>query len=185
MCLSEVVANVSKVDPHRYLTLIGDDSARLSAVARGHLDDRVPSCPDWTVRDLVDHVGRVYHHKIESMRQQREPDPWPPPPHGGDPITWLVEATTELLAELAERGPDAPSHTWHEPDQTVGFWFRRMAQETAVHRVDAQLAAGAHTPVDAELAHDRARDRRSGRRRAAVPPAGAGHGMTGCSAVEG
>jgi hypothetical protein len=27
------------------------------------------------------------------------------------------------------------------PDQTVGFWIRRMAQETVVHRVDAELAA--------------------------------------------
>ena len=40
------------------------------------------------------------------------------------------------------------------PDQTVGFWARRMAHETAVHRVDAELAHGASTPVDAALATD-------------------------------
>lgn len=136
------------------LTLIRSDAATLVAAARGHLTDSVPSCPGWTVADLVDHVGHVYRHKVECIRQQRAPEPWPPPPHDEDPIDWLEAATAEVLAEFAERGPDAPSYTWHDPDQTVGFWFRRMAQETAVHRVDAELAVGQSTPVDRELALD-------------------------------
>src|SRR5262249_56595265 len=32
------------------------------------------------------------------------------------------------------------------------FWHRRAAQETAVHRFDAQFAAGDAKPIDAELA---------------------------------
>jgi hypothetical protein len=40
------------------------------------------------------------------------------------------------------------------PDQTVGFWARRMALETVVHRVDAEQARGAVAPVDAALATD-------------------------------
>ncbi len=138
----------------RYLTLIRADAALLTAAAAGHLDDPVPSCPGWTVADLVDHVGHVYHHKIACMRQQREPEPWPPDPPAGDPVQWLDDSTVELLAELGDRGPAAPSYTWHEPDQTVGFWYRRMAQETAVHRVDAQQARGGTDPVDSELALD-------------------------------
>lgn len=138
----------------RYLTLIRADAATLTAAARDRLADPVPSCPGWTVADLVDHVGHVYLHKIESIRQQRAPEPWPPPPHGGDPIEWLEEATREMLTEFADRGPDAPSYTWHAPDQTVGFWYRRMAQETAVHRVDAELSGGTASPVDSELALD-------------------------------
>ena len=31
----------------------------------------------------------------------------------------------------------------YEPDQSVGFWMRRMAQETVIHRIDAELAVGA------------------------------------------
>ena len=50
--------------------------------------------------------------------------------------------------------PDTTVWTWHPADQTVGFWQRRMAHETAVHRVDAQLAHGKADPVDAELAVD-------------------------------
>ncbi|MDQ3463582.1 MAG: maleylpyruvate isomerase family mycothiol-dependent enzyme [Actinomycetota bacterium] len=137
-----------------YLSLIRTDAAALATAARGRLADPVPSCPGWTVADLVDHVGHVYLHKIECIRQQRDPEPWPPPPHDKDPIDRLEAATQEMLAELAERGPDAPSYTWHEPDQTVGFWYRRMAQETAVHRADAELAVGAAGPVDSDLALD-------------------------------
>jgi uncharacterized protein (TIGR03083 family) len=47
-----------------------------------------------------------------------------------------------------------PSATWWPPDQTVGFWARRMAHETAIHRIDAELAAGTATPIDADLATD-------------------------------
>ena len=38
--------------------------------------------------------------------------------------------------------------------QTSGFWARRMAVETAVHRYDAQLAAGDPQPVERMLAAD-------------------------------
>jgi hypothetical protein len=40
------------------------------------------------------------------------------------------------------------------PDQTVGFWARRMALKTVVHRVDAEQARGAVAPVDAALGTD-------------------------------
>jgi uncharacterized protein (TIGR03083 family) len=53
-----------------------------------------------------------------------------------------------------ESGPTTPSATWWPADQTVGFWARRMAHETAVHRVDAELAAGESMAVDADLATD-------------------------------
>ena len=43
--------------------------------------------------------------------------------------------------------------TW-TPDHTVGFWSRRMAHEVAVHRWDAQGAAGDPSPIERELAVD-------------------------------
>jgi uncharacterized protein (TIGR03083 family) len=72
-----------------------------------------------------------------------------------DPIAWLGDAHARLqeMFELSE--PSTPSATWWPPDQTVGFWARRMAHETAVHRVDAELAVGTPNPaVDPELAVD-------------------------------
>lgn len=143
----------TRLAPARYLELIDADATRLLAVARD-LEAPVPTCPGWTVRDLVEHLAMVYQHKIASTRLQRQPEDWPPPTPPGDPREWLAASRAELLELLLDKGPDAPSATWWPPDQTVGFWYRRMAQETAVHRVDAESAAGAMTPVAADLAVD-------------------------------
>jgi uncharacterized protein (TIGR03083 family) len=145
----------TRLAPERYLDLIQSDAARLSEVARPNLDADVPSCPDWRVEDLVRHVSAVYLHKVECMRHNAAPDPWPPPDlESREALPLLDEALQTLLSELRERGTDSPSATWWPPDQSSGFWYRRMAQETAVHRVDAELATGRVTPVDPQLALD-------------------------------
>lgn len=142
------------MEPARYLQLLRADSDRLIEVARDRLDPAVPSCPGWTLRDLVEHLAEVYAHKVACTRELRQPSPWPPEPPAGDPVDWLERNRDELLAQLEERGPAAPSFTWFPPDQTVGFWYRRMAQETAVHRVDAEQAVGEHGPIPDDLAVD-------------------------------
>jgi uncharacterized protein (TIGR03083 family) len=122
-----------------------------AAVAAAAPDAVVPTCPDWTATDLQTHVTTVYAHKVACIRTGAEPEPWPPV--GG--VGTLDRAWAELIEELTTRPPEHPAHTWFPPDQTVGFWIRRMAHETAIHRVDAELAAGiAPGPVDPELAID-------------------------------
>jgi uncharacterized protein (TIGR03083 family) len=142
------------MDFDRYLDALQADAALLAKTARADLTLPVPSCPGWSVRDVVTHLATVYQHKIACMRLGREPESWPPTPPAGDPVDWLEASLAELVGELVDRGPAAPSYTWFEEDQTVGFWYRRMAQETAVHRVDVQLAFGPPTPVDADIAAD-------------------------------
>lgn len=142
------------MQPARFLSLLEADGARLVDVASKGLDAPVPSCPGWTVEDVVSHVAHVYLHKVVCMQTQANPDPWPPDLSGRESVGLLRESFATLLDELRTRGPDAPSFTWYEPDQTVGFWYRRMAQETAIHRVDVELAHEMLTPVDAELAAD-------------------------------
>ncbi|MFC4041717.1 maleylpyruvate isomerase family mycothiol-dependent enzyme [Dactylosporangium siamense] len=125
----------------RLLECLADDYARLREVAASDLTATVPSCPGWTVADLVRHVAEVYLHKVACMRLNAFPDPWPPAGLQSEgPIELLDRAYAELAAEFAARDATDPSRTWHEPDQTVGFWIRRMAQETVIHRLDAELA---------------------------------------------
>jgi uncharacterized protein (TIGR03083 family) len=127
----------------RLLECLAADVARLREVAASNLTAAVPSCPGWTVADLVRHVAEVYLHKVECMRLNASPDPWPPADLASeDPIELLDRAYAELAGEFAARDAASPSRTWHEPDQTVGFWIRRMAQETVIHRLDAELALG-------------------------------------------
>lgn len=142
------------MQPDQFLNLIRVDATRLADVAGRDLDAPVPCCPGWVARDVLLHTAEVYQHKIACMRLQRDPDPWPPEWTIDDPVAWFAASAAELLSELQERGPAAPAYTWHKPEQTVGFWLRRMAQETAVHRVDAELAAGEPGSVDSELALD-------------------------------
>jgi uncharacterized protein (TIGR03083 family) len=147
----------TRLAPDRYLELLRSDAARLAeAAAASGLDKPVPPCPGWTVRDAVQHTAAVYHHKIASMRLQRRPaeGEWPQEPADADLLGWFLSSRDALLEELVERGPDAPSHTWSPPEQTVGFWYRRMAHETAVHRFDVESASGEVTPVADDLAVD-------------------------------
>jgi uncharacterized protein (TIGR03083 family) len=131
------------------------DGSRLRLAARGDLGAAVPSCPGWSVDDLVRHVAEVYEHKIACTLLGRAPDPWPPDwPTDRDPIEWLADAHARLLELFDRSEPASPSATWWPPDQTVGFWARRMAHETAVHRVDAELAAATPSPIDPDLATD-------------------------------
>jgi uncharacterized protein (TIGR03083 family) len=134
---------------------VRQEGVRLAEVADGRLAEPVPSCPGWSIRDVVDHVAQVYEHKIACTELGRFPDPWPPAwPQDRDPVVWLRDAHGRLLEMFDRSDATTPSATWWPPDQTVGFWARRMAQETVVHRVDAELAANEPSPVDPDLAAD-------------------------------
>jgi uncharacterized protein (TIGR03083 family) len=145
------------MDDSRYLACLATDYGDLrdaaSAVA---LTTPVPSCPGWAVADLVHHVAEVYLHKTVIMRTGQAPEPWPPPGLAAEtPLALLGRAYGGLRAEFDAREPGSASLTWYEPDQTVAFWIRRMAQETVMHRIDAELAAALPvTTVPADLATD-------------------------------
>lgn len=133
-----------------------DEADRLkTAVVRAGASATVPTCPEWTAADLLDHVTEVFDHKIQCMRLLREPSEADLLSRKGSPTERFDAALAELLTEFDDRGPDSLAHTWYGPDQTVGFWIRRMACETVVHRADAELAAGEEIgPVEAAFALD-------------------------------
>ena len=145
------------MDKSRYMECLSSDYADLrDAAAAAEPTAPVPCCPDWTMADLVFHVGEVYLEKATSMRTGQSPEPWPPPGLADEaPLALLARAYGELTGELSTRDPASPTPTWYEPDQTVGFWIRRMAQETVIHRIDAEQAAGLPvTPAPDDLAVD-------------------------------
>jgi uncharacterized protein (TIGR03083 family) len=127
----------------RFLECLANDFARLRSVAPLNLSAAVPSCPGWSVADLTRHVGQVYLHKTVAMRDGSEPEPWPPPELADEePLALLDRAYAALLHEFETRQPEDAAGSWYKPDQTVGFWIRRMAQETVIHRIDAELGTG-------------------------------------------
>jgi uncharacterized protein (TIGR03083 family) len=134
----------TSMQPTRLLECLAADESRLREVGGRDLTRAVPTCPGWTVADLVQHVAMVYLHKVESMRHGGVSESsWPPDVSDEEPLALLDKAYAALVGEFAARDPkDGPAGTWYEHDQTVGFWIRRMAQETVIHRVDGELAAG-------------------------------------------
>ncbi|MET7710449.1 maleylpyruvate isomerase family mycothiol-dependent enzyme [Micromonospora sp. NPDC005413] len=144
------------MEPSRFLACLADDFARLRAVAPTDLTSAVPSCPGWSVADLTRHVGEVYLHKTLAIRDGAEPEPWPPAELAAEePLALLDRAYAALLAEFATHDPKDTAGSWYEPGQTVGFWIRRMAQETVIHRIDAELGVGVPVaPIPDDLAVD-------------------------------
>lgn len=117
----------------------------------------VPTCPGWSVGDLLRHQGHL-HRWVATLAERRpsmEPEFWKDIVEPADDavLDWFGEGAEACAASLAAAGPDAAMWSW-TGDSTALFWARRQAHETAVHRYDAELAAGTPRPVDGDLAVD-------------------------------
>lgn len=140
--------------PERYFALIDDDTERMLAVGEDALAATVPSCPEWTVADLVEHTGYVYLHKVRVMADGAFPSEWPPTSYADvPPLELLRTAKDELFEEFARHDVTEQTATFGA-DTTIGFWARRMALEIAVHRYDAEQATDDVTEIPADLALD-------------------------------
>jgi uncharacterized protein (TIGR03083 family) len=99
---------------------------------------RVPNCPKWTVHDLVTHVAFV-HGFVVGLAVNRPAKP-APPAEWDDVLGWW-DGQRLALREALGRDPEAPAFSPYPGfESTVGDWTRRMAHETAIHRLDAESA---------------------------------------------
>lgn len=149
----------TRLAPQDYLAVLRRDAARMLDLADGPLDAQVPACPGWTVLDVLTHTGSVYAHKVASLRLPADSATGPrwqelSPAEGESPRDWFAARLDDMTDALEAADPDAGCFTWHPEHRTAAFWFRRMAQETAVHRVDVESSIDAVSPVDDALAVD-------------------------------
>jgi uncharacterized protein (TIGR03083 family) len=174
----EVAAHIEALQHHGAL-MVAAASAAGPNVA-------VATCPDWTVRDLVRHMGGVHRWATGYVRDRRTEvwnvdlddvvGSWPADDALG---AWLGEGCAALVDALAAAPADLECWSFLPAPSPLAMWARRQAHETAIHRVDAELAAG-RTPsaVSTDFAADGADElltcfvpRRSGRLRADSPTA--------------
>ncbi|MEV1046791.1 maleylpyruvate isomerase family mycothiol-dependent enzyme [Streptomyces sp. NPDC049916] len=141
--------------------LVQTDALR-AALAGADLAVTVPTCPDWTLRELAVHLGGAHRWVGEIVRTRAAEDvaeervPGFGGPDGEGPAAldaWLAEGAACAVAALRDAGPDAGVWTWAWERRTA-FWARRMTHETVVHRADAALAAKAPYTVAPEIAAD-------------------------------
>jgi len=135
-----------------------ESAAFASTIDTGQLEQHVPGCPDWTLRDLAWHLGRVQRFWSTVIRAGADVEPVRPsgagPTEAGELAAWMRASTAALLDALGTRAPETPAWTWWHHNRTVGAIARHQVQEAAVHRWDAQSALGAPEPIPEPIAND-------------------------------
>ncbi|MFE1176549.1 maleylpyruvate isomerase family mycothiol-dependent enzyme [Streptomyces sp. NPDC058773] len=138
------------------------ETDRLREIVRtADLSVTVPTCPDWTLADLARHVGGAHRwvgavvtgRATDYVDPEGVPDAKGPGDDAAELDAWLADGVERTVTALREAGPDVAVWNWAGQGGT-GFWSRRMAHETVIHRIDAALAAGAAFDVPPELAAD-------------------------------
>lgn len=146
------------MDVPEFIAALRDEGVLLARAAeQAGPDAAVPTCPGWQVRDLVRHVGNVHRWATGYVAGQ-QPEPAPAPaeeemigsgPDGDkDLFGWFLDGHARLVTALEEAGPGLICWTFLPAPSPLAFWARRQTHETAIHRVDAQLAAGLGAGVD-------------------------------------
>lgn len=145
---------MTSLTPDTFFSSIESDVSATVKAAQGNLEAAVPTCPGWTVRDLLLHTGRIHREKERLIRESRSDQDFEIKLPESDEIAWFERGAKAMLEAFRNIDAGEPIWSWYRPDQTAGFWFRRMAHETLIHRVDAELAAGTLTDINSDIAGD-------------------------------
>lgn len=120
----------------------------------------VPTCPDWTIKQLFRHVGRGNRWAAQIIADRRVDALDPRDVRGGKPpddpdaaIDWLNEGAQLILDSVDQVGADARVWTFLGP-RPAGWWIRRRLHEATVHRADAAIALGVEYDLSPEVAAD-------------------------------
>ncbi len=126
----------------------------------------VPTCPDWTVLDLVAHQGMVHRWAAALVRGERPTDEEVAAYDAqgrtvDDPLVWLADGASELAEVVTAAPDDLRAFVFlNDAPPARGFWARRQCHETTMHAVDALAASLGRAPrpdevwIDPELAGD-------------------------------
>ena len=150
------------MDVPDYVDQLRRDGERLARVASfADPGAPVPTCPDWSLRDLVHHVGGVHRWATGFVRGAGRQPPdgdlerfvegWP---EDAGLVAWFSDGHRALVEALASAPADLETWTFLEAPTPLAFWARRQAHETAIHRVDAERAGGDVTGFPSGFAVD-------------------------------
>jgi uncharacterized protein (TIGR03083 family) len=141
-----------------FLESLRSDGVRFAEVVRStRLDTTVPSCPGWTVADLAQHMAYIHRWVTQAVLTCARPPaeiPGPEGPTNDELADHLLDGVETLVRTLEAHDESAP--TWHpfNAPQVLAVWPRRQAQETMIHRWDAENAVGGAGALDPAMAAD-------------------------------
>ncbi|MFC7341562.1 maleylpyruvate isomerase N-terminal domain-containing protein [Saccharopolyspora griseoalba] len=141
----------------------GQAAAFRAAALQAGPDAPVSTCSGWDVRRMVQHLARVYASvrlALETEPDGERPEVPRPPTDFDEAVAWWDDRCAELVTALSTMEPDRPVWSFFAGG-TPASWTRRMAHETAIHRLDAEHALAGLGPdlvheliFDPELAAD-------------------------------
>jgi uncharacterized protein (TIGR03083 family) len=140
----------------QYVDALSEQATALAdAATTAGLAADVPTCPGWTVRELVGHTGGVHRWAAAILtaglgggRQAM-----PPAPVDGL-LDWYREGASDLVELMLKLPDDVAAWTFLPAPTPKAFWARRQAHETAIHRADAECARGTRVSFPVEFALD-------------------------------
>ena len=129
-----------------------------SAAAAGP-DAVVPTTPEWTITDLVEHVGHTQHWVAEIIaRRITDPTQLPTemavvPTDPSDWPAWLSESAQRVVGALSDDAFGAPVFNAAGDERSgTQFWMASVLNETVVHGVDAAHAADRPADIEPDIA---------------------------------
>jgi uncharacterized protein (TIGR03083 family) len=142
--------------------IVEREGAALGEAAAADPAAAIPSAPGWDIGELVRHVGLVMARASVVLRTGTLERPTVAngmlvePPADEDLFGWYRHTLGRLVDDIRTLAdPERPAYSFSPRHRRAGFWPRRMAHETSIHRVDAEQATGrAVRPIEAGLAAD-------------------------------
>jgi len=164
---------VDAVKIRRHIAAIAREGHRLVEAAQvAGLDAPVPTCPGWDTRDLVRHLGEIHlwaaahvahphappHYETEDGLLAGLSEHWPKLGifwvDDEDLFDWYLRTNANLVDSLEAAPDDLEAWTFLPAPTPRAMWARRQAHETAIHRFDAEAAAGSGSGFDRTFAAD-------------------------------
>ena len=151
---------MTELNAERARRAIVEHTRRLaeSAAAAGP-DAAVPTTPEWTVAELVEHVGQTQHWVAEIIeRRITDPTQLPTdmavlPTDPGEWQAWLSESAQRVASACSDDALDAPVFNAAADERTgARFWMSSVLNESVVHGFDAANAAHRPPEIDADIA---------------------------------
>lgn len=147
----DVAAHIDQLTAHGQMLATSAEKAGL--------DTTVATCPDWRVRDLLQHTSQVHRWATSYLTTGRttppgEGDSFAEPPADDELLDWFCAGHAALVQALQSATDDLECWAFLPAPSPRAFWARRQAHETAIHRADADAAAGLQPTYDPEFAAD-------------------------------
>ncbi len=154
---------------NEHIAAVGHEAKLLAEAAKqGGIEAEVTDCPGWVMRDLVRHLAEI-HLWAAARVAKRATNLWPEDisehidswpdlavfwPEDNELVDWYLQTNANLVEVLESAPLDLDCPTFLPAPSPLAMWARRQAHETAIHRYDAENAAGIKTSFDPGLAAD-------------------------------